>query len=295
MGMLKTANPAAAAKGPQPLAVAFRTGKAWAGNMLLAIYALLTLYPLIWLFISSFKSNQDFYGKPFSLPSEWQVENFTKAWKVAGIGTALTNSVIVTAAAMVLTLFLGTLAAYVLARLQFKLKGPIMALFVLGMLIPIHSTLVPLFIMMKKMGILDSHLALILPYTAFELPVAIFVVVAYLTSVPKEVEEAAMIDGNGYWGIFFRIIFPLAVPAMATVAILAFLRFWNDFAFALVFINKQALKTLPLSLSIFSDGFGTDYSLTMAAMAIAVIPTIIIYLIFQEQIMKGMVAGAVKG
>ena len=104
-----------------------------------------------------------------------------------------------------------------------------------------------------------------------------------------------MIDGNGHWGIFFRVIFPLSIPAMATVAILAFLRFWNDFAFALVFINKQSLKTLPLSLSVFSDGYGTDYSLTMAAMSIAVIPTIIIYLIFQEQIMKGMVAGAVKG
>lgn len=288
-------NKSMARPGSSPLTKTLQTVKSRAGKSLLAVYALLTIYPLIWLFISSFKSNQDFYGKPFALPSVWQFENYAKAWKIAGIGTALTNSAIVTFASMALTLFLGTLAAYVLSRLQFKLKGPIMALFVLGMLIPIHSTLVPLFIMMKKMMILDTHWALILPYTAFELPVAIFVVAAYLTSVPKEVEEAAMIDGNGYWGIFFRIIFPLSVPAMATVAILAFLRFWNDFAFALVFINKQALKTLPLSLSIFSDGFGTDYSLTMAAMTIAVIPTIIIYLVFQEQIMKGMVAGAVKG
>ncbi|SDD61709.1 raffinose/stachyose/melibiose transport system permease protein [Paenibacillus sp. UNCCL117] len=284
-----------AAAGLSPTAKLARQLRSWLANGLLTLYALLTLYPLVWLFISSFKSNQEFYGKPFSLPSVWQIENFTRAWKVAGLGTAMTNSVIVTFCSMALTLLLGTLAAYVLSRLEFKLKGFIMALFVLGMLIPIHSTLVPLFIMMKSMGILDSYAALILPYTAFELPVAIFVVAAYLTSVPKEVEEAAMIDGNGYWGIFFRVIFPLSVPAMATVSILAFLRFWNDFAFALVFINKNALKTLPLSLSIFSDGFGTDYSLTMAAMAIAVIPTIVIYLIFQEQIMKGMVAGAVKG
>jgi len=293
--METTVNKAMARRNGGLLGKTVHLGKSWIGKLLLTIYALLTIYPLIWLFISSFKSNQEFYGKPFALPSVWQFENFARAWKIAGIGTALTNSVIVTLASMALTLFLGTLAAYVLSRLQFKLKGFIMALFVLGMLIPIHSTLVPLFIMMKKMMILDTHWALILPYTAFELPVAIFVVAAYLTSVPKEVEEAAMIDGNGYWGIFFRVIFPLSVPAMATVAILAFLRFWNDFAFALVFINKQALKTLPLSLSIFSDGFGTDYSLTMAAMTIAVIPTIIIYLIFQEQIMKGMVAGAVKG
>lgn len=267
----------------------------WLLQLLLLVYALVTLYPLLWLFISSFKSNQDFFGSPFALPEKWQFENYTRAWEVGGIGTAFLNSVIVSVLSLLLTLFLGTLAAFIVARLEFRFKGLIMALFVLGMLIPIHSTLVPLFILMKSLGILDTYASLILPYTAFELPIAIFITAAYLKSVPKELEEAAMIDGNGYWGIFFRIIVPLAVPAMATVSILGFLRFWNDFAFALVFINKQALKTLPLSLSMFSDGYGTDYSLTMAAMTIAVIPTIIIYLLFQNQIMKGMVAGAVKG
>ncbi|MBP1992105.1 carbohydrate ABC transporter permease [Paenibacillus eucommiae] len=278
-----------------PFSKKAKKGKSWISSILLVVYALVTIYPLLWLFISSFKSNQDFFGKPFSLPSVWKFDNYTRAWEVAGIGTAFLNSVIVTLCAVALTLLIAALAAYILSRLEFRLKGPIMSLFVLGMLIPIHSTLVPLFIMMKKMHILDTYAALILPYTAFQLPIAIFVIAAYLMSIPKEVEEAAMIDGNGYWGIFFRVIFPLSIPAMATVAILAFLRFWNDFAFALVFINKQALKTLPLSLAVFSDGYGTDYSLTMAAMSIAVIPTIIIYLIFQEQIMKGMVAGAVKG
>jgi raffinose/stachyose/melibiose transport system permease protein len=267
----------------------------WLLHLFLLAYALVTLYPLFWLFISSFKSNQEFFGSPFALPSVWQFENYTRAWEIGGIGTAFLNSVIVSVLSLVLTLFLGTLTAFIVSRLEFRFKGFIMMLFVLGMLIPIHSTLVPLFILMKSLGILDTYASLILPYTAFELPIAVFVIAAYLTSVPKELEEAAMIDGNGYWGIFFRIITPLAVPAMATVSILGFLRFWNDFAFALVFINKQALKTLPLSLSMFSDGYGTDYSLTMAAMSIAVIPTIIIYLLFQNQIMKGMVAGAVKG
>ncbi|MFE4712503.1 carbohydrate ABC transporter permease [Paenibacillus sp. NPDC056722] len=267
----------------------------WLLHLFLLAYALVTLYPLLWLFISSFKSNQEFFGSPFALPSVWQFENYTRAWEIGGIGKAFLNSVIVSVLSLVLTLFLGTLTAFIVSRLNFRFKGFIMMLFVLGMLIPIHSTLVPLFILMKSLGILDTYASLILPYTAFELPIAVFVIAAYLTSVPKELEEAAMIDGNGYWGIFYRIIVPLAVPAMATVSILGFLRFWNDFAFALVFINKQALKTLPLSLSMFSDGYGTDYSLTMAAMSIAVIPTIIIYLLFQNQIMKGMVAGAVKG
>ncbi|MBW8351364.1 carbohydrate ABC transporter permease [Bacillus sp. IITD106] len=264
-------------------------------NIILLVFAFAMLYPLYWLFISAFKTNQDFFSNPYSFPTYWVLENITRAWELAGLGKAMINSAIVTFTALILTIFLGALTAFVLSRFNFRLKGPLMAFFVLGMLIPIHSTLVPLFIMMNKIGILDTYWALILPYTAFELPLAIFIIAAYMTSLPKEIEEAALIDGTGYWGTFFRIILPLSVPAMATVAILAFLRYWNEFAFALVFINDQALKTLPLALTIFSDGFGTDYSLTMAAMAVAVVPTIIIYLIFQEQIMKGMVAGSVKG
>lgn len=275
--------------------VTWKKGKIWISNVLLFIYALLTLYPLYWLFISAFKTNQEFFGRPYDLPISWNFDNFTRAWKVSGMGTAMMNSVIVTFASLILMLILGTMTAYILSRFQFRLKGAVMGLFLLGMLIPIHSTLVPLFILMKKFHMLDTYLALILPYTAFELPLCIFVIAAYMTSVPKEVEEAALIDGTGYWGIFLRMMFPLSLPAIATVGILGFLRFWNDFAFPLVFINNQALKTLPLSLSVFSTGYGTDYALTTAAMAVAVIPTIVVYLIFQEQIMKGMVAGAVKG
>lgn len=267
----------------------------WIRNVLLAFYALLTLYPLYWLFISAFKTNEEFFTRPFALPQAPSFDNMIRAWKLAGMGQAMINSAVVTVLAMLLTLILGAMCAFALSRFKFRLQGAIVAYFLLGMLIPIHSTLVPLFIMLKNIGMLNTHWALILPYTAFELSLAIFLIAAYMTSIPKEVEEAALIDGMGYWGLFLRIILPLSVPGMATVAILAFLRYWNEFAFALVFINSQALKTLPLSLSIFSDGFGTDYGLTMAAMAIAVVPTIVIYLIFQEQIMKGMVAGAVKG
>src|SRR5690606_29746609 len=167
--------------------------------------------------------------------------------------------------------------------------------FVVGMLIPIHSTLVPLFLLMKQLKILNTHWALIFPYAAFALPTAIFILTAYLRSVPKEIEEAAYIDGASLWGVFFKIMLPISLPALSTVSILSFLQSWNDFSFALVFITKSTLKTLPLAVSNFADGFQTDYSLTLAAMTLSVIPTIIIYLLFQEQVMKGMTAGAVKG
>lgn len=277
-------------------------GRGWArkglsgfGRLILTAYAALTLYPLYWLFISAFKTNEDFFRHPYALPHEWMKENITRAWELGKMGRAMMNSGLVTVSAVILTLLLGILAGYVLSRFEFRLKKLVIALFLIGMLIPIHSTLVPLFLMMKNIGLLDTYGALILPYTAFELPITVFLAIGFMASIPREIEEAAMIDGSGWWRIFGRIIFPLCAPIVATISILAFLRFWNDFSFALVFINSQSLKTLPLSLSLFSDGFGTDYGLTMGAMAIAVIPTIAIYLMMQERIMKGMVAGSIKG
>ena len=262
---------------------------------LLTIGGMLTLYPLFWLFISAFKTNAEFFNNPFGLPEAWQLSNFTRAWVSSKMGTAFFNSIIVSVSSLVITLFLAALASYVLARFRFRLKGLTMAFFVVGMLIPIHSTLVPLFILMKQMTLLNTYWALILPYTAFALPTAIFILTAYLTNVPKELEEAAYIDGSGLWGVFFKIMLPISLPALSTAAILSFLHFWNDFSFALVFVHKPALKTLPLAIATFADGYQTDYGLTLAAMTLSVIPTIIVYLLFQEQVMKGMTAGAVKG
>ncbi|ULO05609.1 carbohydrate ABC transporter permease [Paenibacillus sp. 19GGS1-52] len=262
---------------------------------LLTGYGIFTLYPFFWLIISAFKTNEDFYSHPFGLPKIWHFDNFIRAWESSKLGTAFMNSMIVSVGSLIITLFVAALASFILARFQFRLKGWIMTFFVVGMLIPIHSTLVPLFILMKQMSMLNTYWALIFPYTAFALPTAIFVLTAYLSTIPKEIEEAAFIDGTGLWGLFRRIILPISTPALSTVTILSFLHSWNDFSFALVLINKTKLKTLPLGIANFADGYQTDYGLTLAAMTISVIPTILIYLIFQDQVMKGMTAGAVKG
>lgn len=265
------------------------------GWIFITIYGILTIYPLFWLILSSFKSNAQFFSEPFALPNQWMFENFITAWTTSKMGVAFRNSTLVSIIALLFTLLLSGLTSYVLARFNFKLKGLTMLFFVVGMLIPIHSTLVPLFILMKQLSILNSYWALILPYTAFALPTAIFILTAYLSTIPKEIEEAAYIDGTSLWGVFFRIMLPISLPALSTVSILTFLHSWNDFSFALVFISKSTLKTLPLAVSNFADGFQTDYSLTLAAMTLSVIPTIIVFLLFQEQVMKGMTAGAVKG
>jgi len=262
---------------------------------ILMVYGIVTIYPFFWLIMSAFKTNEDFYSRPFGLPVNWQWENFTRAWESAKLGTAFMNSLIVSLGSLAVTLFIAALASFVLARFQFRMKGMIMAFFVVGMLIPIHSTLVPLFILMKQIKLLNTYWALILPYTAFALPTAIFVLSAYLMSIPKDIEEASFIDGTGVWGLFLKVILPMSLPALSTVTILSFLHSWNDFSFALVFISKTSLKTLPLGIANFADGYQTDYGLTLAGMTISVIPTVIMYLIFQEQVMKGMTAGAVKG
>lgn len=275
-----------------PAAAKWKEALVWSG---LTVYGILTIYPLYWLIISAFKDTMDFFNRPFGLPSTWHFDNFARAWEASKMGTAFLNSVVVSIGSLLLTLLVAALSSYVLSRFQFRLKGWVMAFFVVGMLIPIHSTLVPLFILMKQMSLLNTYWALILPYTAFALPTAIFVLAAYMTSIPKEIEEAAFIDGTGLWGVFFRMILPMSVPAISTVSIISFLHYWNDFSFALVFISKSSMKTLPLSIAILADSSQTDFGLTMAAMVLAVVPTIAIYLLFQEQIMKGMTAGAVKG
>lgn len=270
----------------------WRSGLTW---MLLTLYGILTLYPLFWLFISSFKSTGEFFSRPFALPQSWMFENFTNAWNGSNIGRAFGNSLITSLGSLALTLFIALLASFILARFRFRFKAILLTFFVIGMLIPIHSTLVPLFIMMKQISLLNTYWALIFPYTAFALPTAIFVLTAFLSTIPKDLEEAAFMDGSGLWGIFFRIMIPISLPALSTVVILSFLNSWNDFSFALVLITSTGLKTLPLAISNFADGYQTDYGLTLAAMSMAVIPTIMMYMVFQEQVMKGMTAGAVKG
>lgn len=168
-----------------------RRGLSGLGKLILIGYAVFTLYPLYWLFISAFKTNEDFFKRPYALPLVWMKENIFRAWELGGMGRAMLNSTFVTLSSVVLTLAFGLLAGYVLSRFQFKFKKVAVALFMAGLLIPIHSTLVPLFLMMKQMNLLNTYGALILPYTAFELPIAIFLAMGYMASIPKEVEEAA--------------------------------------------------------------------------------------------------------
>jgi len=263
--------------------------------VLLSIYGVVNAYPILWMILNSFKDNMDFAKNPFGLPVQWLFENYKTAWETARLDTYFLNSVIVSVTAVIITVFAGALASYFLARFTFKWSKSMYGFFVFGMLIPIHATLVPMFLLMKHLGLLNTHLGLIFPYIAFNLPITIFILVSFMKAFPSDIEESAIMDGCGVFRIFWSIILPMTKPAIATVVILNFINNWNEFSFALVLINDEALKTLPLGLANFAGQFTTNYGAQMAGLTIAIIPTIVIYMLLEEHLVKGMTAGAVKG
>lgn len=261
---------------------------------LLFLYLGITGYPIVWMFISSFKSNSEYYANPWGLPTVWHVENFTQAWQM-GIQDYLVNSVVITVVTVLCVLVLSSMVAFFLARRPFKGTKVILGLFLMGMLIPIHSTLIPIFIIEKNLGILNSFIGLLFPYIAFSLPVAIFLLYGYYEQVPYELEEAGIIDGCSLFQIYRKIFLPLSKPVFATVAILTALGAWNEFIYALVLISKESLKTLPIGLMSFKGMFTVDYAVMSAALVISAFPIIILYILMSDRITQGMIAGAVKG
>lgn len=262
---------------------------------LLIILSITTLFPLVWMFYSSFKTNQEFALSVISLPKGFRIENYIHAWKTANIGIYFFNSVFVSAASIVFTVLIGASASFTLAKFAFSGKKAILSILMIGMLIPLQSVLVPLFSLMRSLKLLNTPWSLILVYTAFNLPLTVFLMESFIAAFPDAIMEAAIIDGASMWRIFFAVILPMTRPVIATAAILNFLNNWKEFSFALVFINSESKKTLPLGLYNFLGAYTTDYAGLMAALMIATVPILIIYLALQEQVINGMTAGAVKG
>lgn len=263
--------------------------------VLLCLFGTTTVYPLFWMVYTSFKSNQDISMNTFALPVKLHFENYAEAWQTARMGEYFLNSIFVTVAAIVITVLIGASAAFILSKFKFRLQKLVYTSFIIGMLIPLQSVLVPLFIQMRSLKLLDSLWSLILSYTAFGLPITIFVLESFIRAFPDEIIEAAVIDGSSVPRMFFRIILPMSRPAIASVTILSFLNNWKEFSFALIFISDEAKKTLPLGLYNFLGAETNNYAGLTAALVIASIPVLIVYLFMQEQVINGMTAGAVKG
>lgn len=261
----------------------------------LILFAIINAYPIVWMVINSFKSESEFAVNQFGLPKEFVFENYTSAWNTANFGVLFTNSIFIVIVATAITVLIGAIASYFLARFDFKMNKVIYTFFIFGMLIPIHATLVPMFILMRNLGLLNAPITLLFPYIAFHLPITIFLLTSFMKAFPKDIEESAVMDGCGIFRIFWSIILPMSRPAVATVVILNFIYNWNEFSFALVLINDPQLQTLPLGLASFAGQFTTNYGAQMAGLTMSLLPIIAFYLMLEKEIVKGMTAGAVKG
>lgn len=252
------------------------------------------LLPIIIMVFSAFKTNMDIFQRPFSLPDFTHVVNFVKIWENTNFLRYLMNSFVVTGSSMVLILTLGTMAAYALGRYDFKGNGFILMFFVAGLTLPLKLAIIPLFILMRDLGILNNQLSLIFVYTAMGLPTTVFIMTGFIRTLPNELEDAARMDGASEARIMWSIMLPLVKPAMVIAGIQNVVPIWNDFFFPLVFIQNDNLKTLPQGLTTFMGEYATDYGALFSGLTLSAAPIIIIYILLSKQFISGMTAGAVK-
>ena len=266
-------------------------------NLLMLVFSLSCIFPLIWMMYSSLKVKREFNRDIIGLPSSPTFENFVKVLTNPDyhIGDSIMNSVRTTLISVFFIVLFGFIMGYFLARIKFKGSKIIWVMLLMGMLIPVHSLLVPIYVVFNKTGLSNQWFTLIIPYVAFGLPISVFLCQGFIKEIPTALEEAAAIDGCSFSGTLFKVIMPICKPIMITIAILHTFSCWNEFSFALVLIKDTALQTVPLAMTQFTGQFSSDYPKIMAAMLITMAPIVVLYFVFSKQIIKGMVAGAVKG
>ena len=271
----------------------------WAQPILL-IYSIIVAYPMIWMMSASLKTSFELFKSPWALPAHPQWINYANAWGTAGIGKCFVISVIVTALSMFFILAIGAMAAYALARFVFPGRGFIHGAFMSGMMFPVFLSIVPLYLQLSNMGLLKGKLqlgALVAVYVAYSLSFTVFILTGFMKSQPQELAEAGLIDGCSHFTVFWRIMLPLAKPGLIAAGIFNFFGIWNEYPLALVLIGDKDLYTLPLGVAKLQNvmQYSTDWGALFAGLVIIVVPTLIVYMIFQRQITEGLTAGAVKG
>ncbi|MCI6715426.1 MAG: carbohydrate ABC transporter permease [Lachnospiraceae bacterium] len=261
----------------------------------LILLAFIYLAPLVWMLFVSVKDNAEIFSSPFALPQRIQWENYTFAWTAGLLGKATLNSAIVCVVTLILSMIIGSMAAFAIARMRWKFAKLMMTYFMIGMMVPVHCVLIPLFKTFSAMGLYNSLLGLIIPYTTFSLPITIFIMTGFFENMPRELFEAACIDGCTIYKCFTTIALPLSKTGLFVTGLMSFVANWNELLLAMVFISDDTKKTLPVSLSKFVGPYNTNYVQMFAAIIIAIIPTVIVYCCFSNQIVDGLTAGAVKG
>ncbi|HEY5586215.1 MAG TPA: carbohydrate ABC transporter permease [Ruminiclostridium sp.] len=264
-------------------------------NIVMLAFSIFCIFPFIWMFYSSFKTEAEFAQNIIALPKSLQFSNYAKAIQTGKLGFYSINSLFNCIITVTVVVVIAFIAAYFLSRFSFKGRNLIYGLFMLGMLIPVHSLMIPIFMQFKALNFLDTRLTLLPVYISFGLPMAIFLMESFIGGIPVDLEEAATIDGSSMLRSMFSVIMPLCKPVIATVVILTFMGTWNEFPFALILVKTDALKTIPVGLRNFQGAYTARYAQFMAGMIVALIPVIIVYALFYKKIIVGMTAGSVKG
>ncbi|MFI6602357.1 carbohydrate ABC transporter permease [Nonomuraea sp. NPDC050536] len=255
--------------------------------------AAVVLYPLLWMVLNGFKTNAELFGDPFALPVDWSFDNYRKAWN-RGVSDYLTTSVLVTLTSTVATVFVSAWAAYGLTRVAVPLNKVISALILGGLMLAPTVALVPLVRMFQAMGLYNTFWALLILYTAFRVPFTTFLIRAYMIDLPREVDEAAKVDGAGRRTAFWRIILPMCKPILTLTVLLHILFAWNEYLFAMVFTSGSGVQTLPVGLTSLMSKHGTDFPVVFAGMAIAAAPVVLLFFLGQRYIVKGLADGIGK-
>ena len=264
-------------------------------NIVLIAFTVLTIFPLLWLAYSSFKTTQEFQLNRLGLPQHWVVLNYPIAWRIGNFGILFINSLIYTIGSTVAIIVLSLAASFAFAKIRSKATPILHGSFVIGILLSLQSLMIPLYLMVKTVGLDDTRIGVIIPYVGLGLPIGIYLCTEFIKGIPDALVESARIDGASYYRIFSMIIAPMTRPVIMTVAILNSTGIWNEFMLINIIVSKNTLKSLPVGIMMFSGTLASDWGKQLAALVIGLVPTVVFYLVFRKQITKGMAAGAVKG
>ncbi len=263
--------------------------------LVLSLYLVITIFPIVWLALSAFKTNFEIETAPFSFPAVWQFQNFVSAISVSGLHQYFLNSIIVAVFATLVNLLVTSLASFTIAREEFPFRKVFFTVTTAGVLIPIIAFMVPYYTLITRFNLYDSLLALIVTYSAINIPISMFLISSFMTSIPRELEDSAEIDGCSFFQRYAKIIMPLARPGLVTAGTFSFIYCWNEFIYALLLTSSRSARTVQLAIRFFTSQFRTDYAGMYAAIVLTMIPTVVVYVFLHDKIISGLTAGAVKG
>ena len=280
-----------------------RKSKGWVNvliSIFLAIWAIINLFPLYWMFTFALKDNTqilhtNMFGPPDGAPSKWFWSNFKEAWSTGPIDKFFINSIIITGSTIVITTLAAMMASYAITRIKWRFAESVNRIFMLGITIPMQASIIPVYLVVSKLHLINTPISVIIPYSAFSLAMALLICNGFMIQIPKELDEAAYIDGCGRGRVFFSVILPLMKPAVATTAIYTFLQCWNELMIAQTFLTGEKFMTLPAGMAQLFGSHTTEWGPIGASLVIATLPTIIFYILFSRRIQDSFIAGAVKG